>query len=130
MAGTETEKELLVPGEDKSATVHSTDGIEKNPESLKSKHLSDGPKVVDSLYGLRYKVTGSCMCKLSIVFYLLVCVGVSVLVVGLYGHQHESDLEEQPLPWIPGTVRPTIKVVIHTLICSTHRIRFNYSTNF
>lgn len=106
MAGTETEKELLVPEEDESTLINSTDGTKKNPETLKSKRSVDSPKVVESLYGLRYKVTGSCMCKLSIVFYLLVCVAVSVLYVGIYGHQHESDLEDQPLPWIPGTVRP------------------------
>lgn len=46
------------------------------------------------------KVTGSCLCKLSVVFYLAVCVLISALYVAFYG-------KNQPIfgdAWIPGKV--------------------------
>ncbi len=52
----------------------------------------------------RPRVSGGCVCKLFIILYLLLCVGLSVLYVGLR-YTHETEPEDEPLPWIPGTVR-------------------------
>lgn len=65
----------------------------------------------------RYRVTGGCLCKVSVVGYLLVCVAVSVLYVGTYRHQQELDVEDKPLPWIPGTVMELVSCDCPLIIC-------------
>ena len=99
--GTETEMQPLFPVEEDQ--VFSVDSSERRQEFSK-KSEPDKPKRIRCLCPrLREKVTGSCLCKLSIVFYLLVCVALSVVYVGLR-YEHEPDVEDQPSPWIPGTV--------------------------
>lgn len=60
-----------------------------------------GKEVGDGGSGRRCcKVTGSCMCKLSVVFYLAACILVSALYVVFFG-------KNQPFfgdAWIPGKV--------------------------
>ena len=47
------------------------------------------------------RVSGRCLCKLSIVLYLLACVVVSTLYVIFYGNKQQLFGEEA---WIPGKV--------------------------
>ena len=48
-------------------------------------------------------VSGSCMCKLSVVFYLAACILVSALYVAFFGKNEVSFGQDA---WIPGKVRP------------------------
>ena len=50
--------------------------------------------------GGQRRVTGRCLCKLSIVFYLLGCVVISTLYVIFYGNKQQLFGEA----WIPGKV--------------------------
>ncbi len=96
----ETEKQpLFIDGEEPISPV------ESKPKFKKAfKEFSLETDVDEIATGWWPKVTGSCLCKLSIVFYLLLCVGLSVLYVGLR-YTHETKPEDTPPPWIPGTVR-------------------------
>ena len=47
------------------------------------------------------KVTGSCMCKLSVLFYLAACILVSALYVAFFG-KNQAIFGDA---WIPGKVR-------------------------
>jgi hypothetical protein len=49
----------------------------------------------------RCKVTGSCMCKLSVVFYLAGCILISALYVAFFG-KNQAFFGDA---WIPGKVR-------------------------
>lgn len=48
----------------------------------------------------RCKVTGSCLCKLSVVFYLATCILISALYVAFYGKNQALFGDA----WIPGKV--------------------------
>ena len=51
----------------------------------------------------RCHVTGGCLCKISLLVYLAVCILVSALYVGIYG-QNQQPFGEV---WIPGKVGAT-----------------------
>ena len=48
----------------------------------------------------KWKINGSCVCKLSIVFYLAVCVLISALYVAFFG-KNQAIFGDA---WIPGKV--------------------------
>lgn len=54
----------------------------------------------------RCEVTGSCMCKLSVVFYLAACILISALYVAFYGKNQAIFGDAYGDAWIPGKVRP------------------------
>lgn len=60
----------------------------------------------------RCKVSGSCMCKLSVVFYLAGCILISALYVVFFG-------KNQPLfgeAWIPGKVWTHLMLLANDMI--------------
>lgn len=66
----------------------------------------------------RCKVTGSCMCKLSVVFYLAACILISALYVVFFG-KNQAFFGDA---WIPGKVR--VSVVDN--YCYNHRLGVPY----
>ena len=52
----------------------------------------------------RCKISGSCMCKLSVVFYLATCILISALYVAFFG-KNQAFFGDA---WIPGKVRAAI----------------------
>lgn len=58
------------------------------------------PTKVEATGGPERRVTGRCLCKLSIVLYLVGCVLISTLYVIFYGNKQQLFGEA----WIPGKV--------------------------
>lgn len=52
----------------------------------------------------RRKVSGSCLCKLTAVVYLVACVIVSAIYVAIYG-QSQQYFASNEETWVPGKVR-------------------------
>lgn len=50
------------------------------------------------------RITGGCLCKISLLVYLMVCIIVSALYVAIYGQNQQLFGEV----WIPGKVMSTI----------------------
>ena len=63
----------------------------------------------------RCHVTGGCLCKISLLVYLAVCILVSALYVGIYG-QNQQPFGEV---WIPGKVGGHTHLVLQARPTST-----------
>ena len=80
------------------------------------------PKVVSAPdnSGHQSRITGRCLCKLSIVFYLLGCVLISTLYVIFYGNKQQIFGEA----WIPGKVSGWVEFLsclLHLCVLREHR---------
>lgn len=98
---------------EKQPLFHENDGAADTKTQFKQdfKEFSLETDVREIGRPCRPRVSGSCVIKLFIVLYLLFCVGLSVLFVGLR-YAHETEPEDEPLPWIPGTVGRTLSAVL------------------
>ena len=70
----------------------------------------------------RVKVTGACLCKLSILIYLLACVLVSALYVAIYG---PNELYTSPEVAIPHPNHPTMVRVYRVRLLLCHLFSFS-----
>lgn len=96
------EEQPLFEGDDEPISL--VDSSDKFKDFALSKDINEVIMSKSCCYRLRQRVTGKCLCGLSIIFYLLLCVALSGLYVGLR-YTHESEQEDEPAPWIPGTVQ-------------------------
>jgi len=59
------------------------------------------------------RITGGCLCKISLLVYLMVCIIVSALYVAIYGQNQQLFGEV----WIPGKVMSTITRGCPFIVC-------------
>lgn len=85
--------------DDSEACVELLPSVESSQSKL-SKEVDNYGKG-DEPSRRRCEVSGSCMCKLSVVFYLAACILISALYVAFYG-KNQAIFGDA---WIPGKVR-------------------------
>lgn len=103
------EKLFFIHSRNSSFNSLAGDGEEDSEMLLKNVHKpvrpdisekSDGPMEDSRTNRCKITVTGKCMCKLSLVFYLATCITVSALYVAFYG-KNQAFFGDA---WIPGKV--------------------------
>lgn len=86
-------------GDEAEACVGLLPGLESSQSKLSKEAGSYGGETESCRR--RCEVSGSCMCKLSVVFYLAACILISALYVAFYG-KNQAIFGDA---WIPGKVR-------------------------
>ena len=93
-------KVIYLKRHSRSSSESSCDGDEQSDPILSTKVEPEEDRTC------RSRVTGRCLCKLSILLYLLGCVLISTLYVIFYGNKQPGFGEA----WIPGKVKTAVQV--------------------
>lgn len=110
-------KVIFMKGHSRTSSESSCSGDEQQADPILPTKVVEAASSEDAAPSSS-RVSGRCLCKLSIVLYLLGCVLISTLYVIFYGNKQQIFGEEA---WVPGKVG-----VVAKEICKKKKILNQY----